>query len=96
MPATRSYTVACPDVDGLMEIASRNTGLDDFGDPRLRAPLEAYVSGLRGHAWDGMIDFARSQAIDFILHNLAIRLKLVADRKRYPEIARKKSTVRSF
>jgi hypothetical protein len=90
IPTTRSYMVACPDVDGLLEIASRNTGLDDFGDPRLRAPLKAYVSGLQTHAWKGMIDFARSQAIDFILHNLETRLKLIADRKTYPEIAQQK------
>lgn len=78
---------ACPDAGTLMNIATARTGLSDFGDPALRVPLEAYVTSLQCDAWAGMTPFAHRQAVDFIIHHLSTRLKLIADRKIYPAIA---------
>ena len=78
---------ACPDAEALMALAAGQTGLSDFGDPALRMPLEAYVSSLKNEAWAGMTPFAHRQAVDFIVHHLGTRLKLVNDRKNHPEIS---------
>lgn len=80
----------CPDADALMQIASAKTGLSDFGDPARRAPLEVYVATLRQEAWQGMTDRARQQVVDYIVHHLGTRLKLIADRRKYPEISRQR------
>ena len=80
----------CPDVETLMALASTQAGLSDFGDPALRVPLEAYVTSLRNDCWEGMTPFAHRQAVDFIIHHLGTRLKLVNDRKNYPEISAQK------
>lgn len=69
-------------------MASARTGLDDFGDPALELPLRAYVSSLQRECWPHMSAFAHRQAIELIVHHLATRLKLIADRRKYPEIAR--------
>jgi hypothetical protein len=76
-----------PKVDNLLEIASAQNSLSDFGDPARRLPLEAYVSSLQREVWRDMTDRARELALDSVLHHLGTRLKLVADRKKFPQIA---------
>ena len=77
----------CPGVDALMAMARERTGLDDFGDPARRTPLEVFVSSLQAESWERVTPRARAHTVDHIVHLLAIRLQLVADRKKYPEIA---------
>jgi len=76
----------CPDVDSLMQRASDSTGLADFGDSARRAPLDAYVSTLRRDSWHGMNNRSRQEAVDNIVYHLGTRLRLMEDRKRYPQI----------
>ena len=80
----------CPDVDQLMDMACARTGLDDFGEPARRAPLDAFVSSLQAESWDRMTQKARDHLVGHVVHLLATRLKLIADRKEYPEIVRQK------
>lgn len=79
---------ACPGADELMETARRRTGLSDFGDPGRRTPLDVFVSSLRNESWQGMTEPARKLLVEYMVHLLATRLKLIADRSQYPEIAR--------
>lgn len=78
----------CPDADELMELACGRAGLHDFGDPARTAPLEIFVSSLRDECWHGMTEPARKQVVDYMVHLLATRLKLIADRKLHPDIER--------
>lgn len=90
--ATLPSLRACPDADGLMEMAVRRTGLSDFGDPARNAGLRAFSAALGDELWSGLPEPVRAQAVDYAVHMLATRLKLVADRKQHPEIARQKIT----
>ena len=80
----------CPSADAFRAMASELTGLDDFGGPARNAGLEAYAASMAAETWSGMTGRAREVAVDYITHLLATRLKLIADRKNYPEIARQK------
>lgn len=82
----------CPDVSQLMAAARGQTGLDDLGDPDREAGLEAYVRSLRDDSWAGMTAAARTAAIDYLVHNLIVRLRLIADRKANPDIAAERIT----
>jgi hypothetical protein len=88
MSVAQDAATACPDSAGLMDMAAKATGLDDFGDPRLQVPLDALVNSYRRDAWPKMTEGARAYAVSNLVDNLANRLKVVADRKRYPEIAK--------
>lgn len=81
---------ACPDADGLMEMASRQTGLSDFGDPARNAGFEVFATALRDEVWDGLVEPVRAFTADYALHMLAMRLRLVDDRKQHPQIAQQK------
>ncbi|MCE7796716.1 sulfotransferase [Sphingobium sufflavum] len=78
---------SCPRTNDLLAIAKARTGLDDFGDPARNAGLDAFLESLRAETWDGMTPRARSIAIDFLIHHLESRLKMVADRKANPEVS---------
>jgi hypothetical protein len=80
----------CPDVDALLDMAGARTGLDDFGDPGRRAPLEAFIASLQGQCWNRITPKAKHHAVDHFTHLLTLQLQLTADRKRYPEIARER------
>ncbi|CAN7317015.1 sulfotransferase [Phenylobacterium sp. LjRoot225] len=88
--ATSTSLKACPDADGLKELASRRTGLSDFGDPGRDTGLKVFSAALRDEVWSGMPDPARAQVVEYAVHLLATRLKLVDDRQRYPQIAQEK------
>lgn len=90
--ATLTSPGACPDADALMEMAARRTGLSDFGDPARNAGLTAFSAGLAGELWSGLPEAVRAQVVEYAVHMLATRLKLVADRKRHPEIAQQTIT----
>lgn len=87
MAATDGELRECPSHETLMAMASANTGLDDFGDPARNEGLEVYVASMKRETWPEMTRRARELAVDYITHQLEIRLKLNADRKTYPEIA---------
>jgi hypothetical protein len=90
MSVAETLSRECPDVATLKEMAAKATGLSDFGDPRLDAPLEAMVSSFQKDAWPKMTPQGRAYALDCLVDWLGGRAKLVADRKRYPEIAQVK------
>jgi hypothetical protein len=77
-----------PDPAALLELASAETGLTDFGDPRLGPPLEAALGAFRREAWPKMPERSRKMAARYLLDFLTSRLQIVADRKHYPEIAK--------
>src|SRR5438094_6960307 len=88
MASMNGHVRGCPDVDQLMEMACARAALDDFGEPARKAPLETFVSTLHAESWDRMTEKARDHLVDHMVHLLATRLKLIADRKHHPEIAR--------
>jgi hypothetical protein len=88
-PADTAVT-ACPDVDGLKEMAARRAGLRDFDDPGRDEGLGVFTRSLRDEAWHRMTEPARAQIVEYMVHLLATRLKLVEDRKRHPEIAQQR------
>jgi sulfotransferase family protein len=72
--------------DQLMERASRQTGLDDFGDIPFLEPLDVLLYSLVHDAKvEGVV---RDGAADMLTGVLSKRLMLVNDRKVHPEIAR--------
>jgi hypothetical protein len=80
----------CPSVEALKGLARAESGLDDFGDPGRDAGLSALVETMNRETWPEMTDRARELAVDYLTHQLVSRLRLMADRKAYPEIARQK------
>lgn len=82
----------CPTAERLVALACQDTGLTDLGDPARNAGLEAYLESLRQDTWEIMTMPARELAADYLVHQLANRLRMVEDRKRQPEIARQKIT----
>src|SRR5262245_29897490 len=71
--------------DQLLEEAISLTGLDDFGDVPFLDALDAMVDSLNR---DARVEGAvREGAAEMLTGALAKRLRLVADRARYPEIA---------
>jgi hypothetical protein len=69
-----------------MELARKQTGLDDFGDARLRAPLDALMYSMRHDAWPKMTPASREMAVTTLVGHLTNRQRVYADRKRYPQI----------
>jgi hypothetical protein len=71
-----------------MELASAETGLTDFGDSRLGVPLETALRAFRTEAWPKMPERSREMAVRYLSDFLTSRLRVIANRKRYPEIAK--------
>ena len=72
--------------DELLEQASARTDLDDFGDVPFAAALDAVVDSLNRDAHvEGVV---AQGAAEMLTGALAKRLRLVADRARYPEISK--------
>jgi len=88
--ATATRAAGCPDADGLMEMACRRTGLSDFGDPARDAGLKVFTAALREELWSRLSEDVRGQAVEYAVHMLAIRLRLVEDRKRNRAIAQQR------
>ena len=80
----------CPGPAALKQLASAETGLDDFGDPGRDAGLAALTGSIDPGSWNAMTEVARGVMVDYLSHQLVSRAKLIADRKAYPEIARQK------
>jgi len=78
----------CPSPEALMQMASEQIGLDDFGDPNRDAGLAALLESMGQGSWKKMSAPAREIAVDYLVHQLVNRLKLSADRKIYPEITK--------
>lgn len=88
MTTTLSDLSNCPDVPTLKRLASAKAGYHDFGDLRRDAGLGALLQSIQETTWRQMSDAARGVVIDYLSHQLVSRLKLVQDRKTYPEIAK--------
>lgn len=80
----------CPSADTLTGMAAAGTGLDDFGDPRRNAGLAVLLDSIAQESWAGMTRPARALAIEYLVHQLESRLRIMADRKAHPEIAARK------
>lgn len=74
-----------PDAAALLAQAEYETGLHDFGAPRIRAPLRAFAEFVNSAGQLSLDD--RRAAFGQMVRVLAGRLRLVEDRKRYPGIA---------
>lgn len=71
------------DADALCEAASAATGLDDFGDPAFRAPLELF---LHSGATDGQLNAIGAAALEgMALGNLVNRLRVIDWHARNPQ-----------
>jgi hypothetical protein len=90
MRSDKSQLQECPRAEDLMAIASASTGLDDLGDPDRNTGLGIYLTSMAEEAWPRMTGHARALAVDYLTHQLEVRLRLVADRKTYPMIAMQK------
>ena len=77
--------MSLPDVDGLLDQAAHDTGLSDFGDLPFREALEALHYAYTQDS--GLPPPVQSGLLGGLVKLLAKRLKLVEDRKRFPEIA---------
>ncbi|MEZ5247165.1 MAG: sulfotransferase [Acidimicrobiales bacterium] len=71
-------------VQGILDEASRQTGLDDFGDDWFLAPLAAWVNDL---AQDNLTDFGRRFLRSLAVRDVARRLRVIATLDAHPEIA---------
>jgi hypothetical protein len=76
----------CPAPKTIKQIAVDKTGLEDFGDPGRNAGLLPYVASINEDSWAGMTPTARELAVDYLVHQLSVRLRLIDDRKTYSEI----------
>lgn len=81
---------SCPAPATLKEMAADATGLQDFGDPARDAGLEAFVASMSTEVWGDMTSEARAIAVNFLVHHLRSRLKLIEDRKNYAQIAQQR------
>jgi hypothetical protein len=88
MAANEFDLSTCPSAETLMDRAQARTGLDDFGDPARNEGLEALVRSINEESWAGMTERARALCADYLTHLLENRLRMMADRKAHPEIAR--------
>ncbi len=77
-------------LDSLMAMAGAATGLDDFGQGGRNDGLQVLVESMNRDSWQGMTEKARALAVDYLTHQLVTQLKIMADRKAYPEIAGQK------
>jgi hypothetical protein len=73
------------DQESLLEEATRNTDLSDFGDEAFREGLSVLLASLEEEA--RLNEFGRLFAHKEILRHLENRLKVTADWKRHPEMA---------
>ncbi len=74
------------DTDWLLEQAAAQAGLDDFGDLPFLAGIDALLWALEHESGNPPQQLAEVAA-KLVLPGLVKRLRLVEDRKRYPEIA---------
>jgi hypothetical protein len=80
----------CPDSNTLVAQASSRAGSSDFGDPRSREAFNVFMTAFRDEVWPTMTEKARRAGIEYIVHTLASRYKVIADRKSYPDICLEK------
>jgi Sulfotransferase family len=72
--------------DHLLEAAGRQTGLQDFGDPRFENALSALLESINQEG--KLTFFGRLTVRLFLVENLCSRLRVVEVLKRFPEISR--------
>lgn len=81
----RGLPVVRLDAQALLEEACRRTGLSDFGDDAFSEPLRLLLASYESEA--GLTWVGRLAAKHDTVRLLMNRLRLVEDRKRYPDIA---------
>lgn len=69
-----------------MEMAVDRTGLDDLGHPARNEGLLPYAASVSEDTWESVTPIARELAVDYLVHQLCVRLRLMNDRKSFPEI----------
>ena len=79
-----------PSVDALIAKARKRTGLQDIGDPARNVGLEVFVESMGKEVWPTMTPRARELAVDYLVHQLEIRLRLIEDRARHAQIRQQK------
>lgn len=77
----------CPTPNAFLDMAIAAAGQDDFCNADRNVPLDVFVSSLQQEAWHRMTPQARQGLVEYVVGRLVTRLRLVADRKQYPEIA---------
>jgi hypothetical protein len=78
------------ELEPFMAEAQRIAGAEDWGDDDFREPLEVFIRALNGEA--ELTDQGVARTRSHVMKLLVGRLKLYADRKRYPDIARQEIT----
>jgi len=73
------------DVQSLLSLARRRTGLHDFGEPPFLEPLGHLVASIEGEA--RLSFFGRVAAREDLVTMLMNRLRIERDRRRHPDIA---------
>ncbi len=74
------------DADMIIHEAVTRTGLDDFGDLFYKKGLNTLISSFKDDVWYKLKDDVRSSIGRSLAHLLEIRLRVIDDRKKYPEI----------
>lgn len=83
--ARTGLTLPSLDEDGLLARATRDTGLDDFGDDWFRTPLRRLLHAMETEA--SMTTLGRITARTDLLRLLTNRLRIEDTHRRHPEIA---------
>jgi hypothetical protein len=74
-----------PSLDALLGEARKRTGLDDFGDPWFRAPLQVLLDSM---AREAKLNHAGAkEQVERLMTGLVNRLKIEDFQKKHPEIA---------
>lgn len=71
-------------VQGILDSARAETGLDDFGDDWFLAPLAAWVTDLEQ---ENLTDFGRKFLRKLAVRDVGRRLRVLATMSAHPEIA---------
>jgi hypothetical protein len=74
------------EVPGLLDAAAARTGLGDFGDAAFLEPLEILVGSLKKDAWTRISPTARRRIGPALVAFLENRLRIVADRAKFPAV----------
>ena len=78
------------EVDAIIDAAQSLTGLNDFADLSFKEGLQALIESFRVDVWDKLHPEVRTTIGRSLAHILEMRLRIVDDRKRFPEISGQK------
>ena len=78
------------EIDAIIEAAQTHSGLSDFGDLPFKEGLQVLIDSFRTDVWDRLKPEVRVTIGWSLAHILIMRLQIVDDRKRFPEISKQK------